>query len=443
MADVKTFLKQFGADGLWSRIFIGSSSDLIERPDGTTAEAALAALETNKADGPYKIYTSPEQLDVTLSDASVADIFAAMENNSLAVLGLGNNASRTAWPDTAGTAVMFRVTNEFCVAFYKSVTINNNMWAGGCYNGSWRGWVKCSYAVDSAPTENSQNIVLSGAIYTAMNNLLTIAEQYSDAGDQAITKALNASIATVQGTLDSHIGDDDIHVTTSDKATWNGKQNQLTFDTNPTTGSNNPVTSSGIKAALDQKAASDHNHDGTYVKETSVGAANGVAPLGDDQRVPAQYLPSYVDDVIEGTYVSATQFNDASTGAAAANEAGKIYVDTTTNKIYRWSGTQYTEIPLGVALGETEATAYRGDRGKAAYDHSQTATGRSNTTASQSLANGGNFQAVTLVTDNGGHVTGVRTTTFTLPTIASGNRTVSQASQPTNQVEGDLWFETL
>ena len=40
-----------------------------------------------------------------------------------------------------------------------------------------------------------------------------------------------------------------------------------------------------------------------------------------------------------------------------------------TNLTYRWSGSGYTEISKSLALGETEATAYRGDHGKTAYDH--------------------------------------------------------------------------
>lgn len=49
----------------------------------------------------------------------------------------------------------------------------------------------------------------------------------------------------------------------------------------------------------------------------------------------------------------------------------KIYVAKNTNIIYRWSGTQYVEVSSTIALGETSLTAYRGDRGKIAYDHSQ------------------------------------------------------------------------
>ena len=40
-------------------------------------------------------------------------------------------------------------------------------------------------------------------------------------------------------------------VTSEEKATWNAKQNALTFDTTPTTNSTNPVTSGGIKTYVD------------------------------------------------------------------------------------------------------------------------------------------------------------------------------------------------
>lgn len=84
-----------------------------------------------------------------------------------------------------------------------------------------------------------------------------------------------------------------------------------------------------------------------------------------DGKVPASQLPSYVDDVLE--YANVAAFS-------ATGETGKIYVAIDTNKTYRWSGSAYVEISASLALGETSSTAYRGDRGKTAYDHSQ-ATG--------------------------------------------------------------------
>ena len=67
----------------------------------------------------------------------------------------------------------------------------------------------------------------------------------------------SASLATIatSGKL-SDATQDSTHrvVTDTEKSTWNGKQNKLTFDTTPTASSTNPVTSGGIKTALDKKA---------------------------------------------------------------------------------------------------------------------------------------------------------------------------------------------
>lgn len=92
----------------------------------------------------------------------------------------------------------------------------------------------------------------------------------------------------------------------------------------------------------------------TYMKSALRGSANGVCPLGSDSLIPSAYLPSYVDDVIE--YESLSSF--PSTG-----ETGKIYVAKDTNKTYRYSGSQYTEISSSLALGTTSSTAYSGDKG--------------------------------------------------------------------------------
>ena len=110
--------------------------------------------------------------------------------------------------------------------------------------------------------------------------------------------------------------------------------------------------------------------DETKIDKTAIGQADGVAGLDSQGRVPASQLPSYVDDVLEGTLRDATTFVDP-TGTPYGPESGKIYIDTTTNKEYRWSGSQYAVISESLALGETSSTAYRGDLGKAAYDHAQ------------------------------------------------------------------------
>ena len=92
------------------------------------------------------------------------------------------------------------------------------------------------------------------------------------------------------------------------------------------------------------------------------------ANLSDNGKVPANQLPSYVDDVLEyGT------FNTFPT----TGEDGKIYVAQDTDLTYRWSGTRYVEISQSLALGETSSTAYPGDKGKQLSEDLKAEIGRS------------------------------------------------------------------
>ena len=105
------------------------------------------------------------------------------------------------------------------------------------------------------------------------------------------------------------------------------------------------------------------------VKRAEMGVAGGVATLDGTGKVPAAQLPAYVDDVLEGTLINATTFQLAEGQQGGVQLPNVIYVDTTTNKSYRWSGTRYVTIASDLALGETSSTAYPGDKGKAATDN--------------------------------------------------------------------------
>lgn len=96
------------------------------------------------------------------------------------------------------------------------------------------------------------------------------------------------------------------------------------------------------------------------VKRTEMGKPLGVATLDGLGKVPSSQLPSYVAAVLE--YDTKDEFPEY-------GETGKIYVSIDTNVAYRWTGTQYTEISTSIALGETDSTAYPGDKGKAATDN--------------------------------------------------------------------------
>ena len=102
------------------------------------------------------------------------------------------------------------------------------------------------------------------------------------------------------------------------------------------------------------------------VSTGAVGAANGVASLGEDGKIPSSQLPSFVDDVLE---------YDTESAFPSSGEAGKIYVDKSTNKTFRWSGTQYVVIGSSLALGTTTGSAFDGANGQAAYTHAVTNKG--------------------------------------------------------------------
>ena len=78
--------------------------------------------------------------------------------------------------------------------------------------------------------------------------------------------------------------------------------------------------------------------DVTILKAASKGVANGVASLGSDGKIPASQLPSYVDDIVEFSTLASLP---------TTGESGKIYVTTSDNKQYRWSGSAYVVFASG------------------------------------------------------------------------------------------------
>ena len=90
------------------------------------------------------------------------------------------------------------------------------------------------------------------------------------------------------------------------------------------------------------------------IQSTEKGAANGIAELDANGKVPTSQLPAYVDDVL--SYNSLSDF-------PAAGDDGKIYIAKDTNLSYRWGSSEYVVISPSLALGSTSSTAYRGDWG--------------------------------------------------------------------------------
>lgn len=104
------------------------------------------------------------------------------------------------------------------------------------------------------------------------------------------------------------------------------------------------------------------------IHKSDLGVAGGVASLDENGNIPSSQLPSFVDDVLDGTYdTEKDQFLDLE-GNVYTPEPNKIYIDVNNRATYRWSGTTFVTIGTSLTLGTTSSTAYPGDRGLAVED---------------------------------------------------------------------------
>ena len=112
------------------------------------------------------------------------------------------------------------------------------------------------------------------------------------------------------------------------------------------------------------------------------GKANGFASLDANGTVPANQLPSYVDDIIDvyatydksatGELTNIKLYSDAAHQNAITGEAGKIYINITNGEPpyqFRWTGTIFARVDAQVLiLGQITGTAFDGGRGKELED---------------------------------------------------------------------------
>ena len=187
-------------------------------------------------------------------------------------------------------------------------------------------------------------------------------------------KHVSADVTDLNDKLDAKANVTHTHAiddVTNLRTTLDGKAaSKHSHETSDVTGLDSKI--SEIEGDVAGKADSAHTHDAADVVSGTL-VVDRIPSIPDSKienvsasklvgTIPTGNLPSYVDDVIEA---------DDYDALPPTGEAGKIYVDKETNKTYRWGGSAYVEISASLALGETSATAFRGDHGKVAYDHAQ------------------------------------------------------------------------
>ena len=105
-----------------------------------------------------------------------------------------------------------------------------------------------------------------------------------------------------------------------------------------------------------------HATDSTARIATSlIGAANGVAPLGSDGKIPTQYIPGDIGQAVEGYYSGGKFYKEAAHTTEITGAENTLYLDigSTDNDVYRWTGTTY--VLLNDAVSTADKAVRDGD----------------------------------------------------------------------------------
>lgn len=105
-----------------------------------------------------------------------------------------------------------------------------------------------------------------------------------------------------------------------------------------------------------------HASDSTARIATSlIGAANGVAPLGSDGKIPTKYIPGDIGQAVEGYYSGGKFYKEAAHTTEITGAENTLYLDigSTDQDVYRWTGTAY--VLLNDAVSTADKAVRDGD----------------------------------------------------------------------------------
>lgn len=282
-------------------------------------------------------------------------------NNFLTDVNLNKNEIQNAVVQNLSVAPATPATGQiyFSTADNTAYVYNGSAWVDALNQGK-------IYTFSTGLTETSGTVTLNAATSSALGGVIVGTNIGVNNGTISVADASASTKGVIEIATDTEAstGTDTVRAinakqlatkVAANAAITGGTKCKITYD------------SKGLVTAGADLAASDiPDISATYVTVASKGAANGVASLDGDGKVPAAQLPSYVDDVVDSyivsgaTALSAGWLSATSGGSALTPETGKIYVVLSSgeylNKTYRWSGTTYVEISASPAQA-TESTA--------------------------------------------------------------------------------------
>lgn len=223
---------------------------------------------------------------------------------------------------------------------------------------------KPSYNLDEI-TDGTTNKAFTQTEKTKLGNIAAGAEVNQNAfsnvkvGSTTVTADSKTDTLTLEAGGDVTLTPD----TSGDKVTISVTTPKKTSDLTNDSGFITGYTETDPTVPAWAKAASKPTYTASEVgavPTSQKGAANGVCPLDANTKIDAQYLPSYVDDVVEA-YIRTGQTalsqswlaTGSATGTVITPESGKIYVlmngndSYPTNSQYRWASNTYVKLNDG------------------------------------------------------------------------------------------------
>ena len=192
-------------------------------------------------------------------------------------------------------------------------------------------WYNLTDSIKTTAESKNINLILDKSHYSDMQDMKIwddvegIKNSYLSADNLDLTSYVSKTELNAAGYISSFTETDPTvpsyvkGITETDITNWNNKQNTLSFDTAPITDSTNPVTSGGIKTALDGK------QDKMLIVTATVTGGNGstyydatldkthseiVAAMQANKNV---YI--YIPSMFGGSYVQLTQITSGDTNA--------------------------------------------------------------------------------------------------------------------------------
>ena len=306
-------------------------SDMETKTNATATYATKSELSGYATTESLSGYVTTEQLGTATADLATKEELSGKQNTLEFDTTPTANSTNPVTSDGIKKAIDAVVTTPITVDSNVSQSSENPVSSNGIYNfvldqmgdlvtTEQLATKQDNLTFDQTPTTGSGNPVTSGGIYSYVENKVSDMETKTNASNTYATKAQLEAYATTE----------------SVNQAVDGKQDKLTFDQTPTTGSGNPVTSGGIYSYVENKVSdmeTKTNASNTYATKAQLEAyatTESVNQAVDGKQDKLTFdqtpTPNSTNPVTSGGVYAALQASGGDWYDAYYTEDNKIYI---------------------------------------------------------------------------------------------------------------------